>query len=105
MEEMCMKKVIEFPQHRSLLNQLEKSTDELIELHDALSKAYNLITSLEDKVEGKEAEYNTTLCRYVKVVGVNNIPVKLLEFASEHLVVDVENGEIRYEPPEDPEVS
>lgn len=98
-----MKKVIEFPQDRSLLNQLEKSTEELIELHDALSKGYNLLQTLEDQVEEKEAEYNKTLCRYVKVVGVNNIPVKLLDFASEHLVVDVENGEIRYEPPEDTE--
>lgn len=100
-----MKKVIEFPQDRSILNQLEKSTDELLELHDALSKAYDLIQTLEDKVEDKEAEYNTTLCRYVKVVGVNNIPVKLLDFASEHLVVDVDSGEIRYEPPEGPEMS
>ena len=105
MEEMCMKKVIEFPQDRSLLNQLEKSTEALIELHDALSKGYNLLQTLEDQVEEKEAEYNDTLCRYVKVVGVNNIPVKLLDFASEHLVVDVESGEIRYEPPEDPEMS
>jgi len=100
-----MKKVIEFPQDRSLLNQLEKSTEALIELHDALSKGYNLLQTLEDQVEEKEAEYNDTLCRYVKVVGVNNIPVKLLDFASEHLVVDVESGEIRYEPPEDPEMS
>ena len=98
-----MKKVIKFPENRSLLNNLEKNTSELIELHDGLSRAYDLIQTLEDKVEEKEAEYNKTLCRYVKVVGVNNIPVGLLDVASEHLVVDVENGEIRYEPPEDTE--
>ena len=96
-----MKKVIEFPQDRSLLNQLQKSTEELMELHEALGKGYSLLQTLEDQVEEKEAEYNTTLCKYVKVVGVNNIPVKLLDFASEHLVVDVESGEIRYEPPEE----
>ena len=96
-----MKKVIEFPQDRSLLNQLQKSTEELMELHEALGKGYSLLQTLEDQVEEKEAEYNTTLCKYVQVVGVNNIPVKLLDFASEHLVVDVESGEIRYEPPEE----
>ena len=58
MEEMCMKKVIKFPENRSLLNNLEKNTSELIELHDGLSRAYDLIQTLEDKVEEKEAEYN-----------------------------------------------
>ena len=96
-----MKKVIEFPQDRSLLNQLEKSTEELIELHDALSKGYNLLQTLEDQVEEKEAEYNNTLFRLAQAIGVENVPVGLLEYASEHLVVDVENGEIRYEPPEE----
>ena len=98
-----MKKVIEFPQDRSLLNSLQKTTDELIELHSAMEKGYNLLNTLEDQVEEKEADYNKMLCRYVQVVGVNNVPVGLLEFASEHLVVDIENGEIRYEPPEDTE--
>ena len=98
-----MKKVIEFPQDRSLVNQLEKSTEKLIELHGALSKAYDLIQALEDQVEGKEAEYNSILMRYAQSVGVENVPIGLLEYASEHLVVDVENGEIRYEPPEDGE--
>lgn len=98
-----MKKVIEFPQDRSLLNRLQKTTDELIELHSAMEKGYNLLHKLEDQVEEKEADYNNMLCRYVQVVGVDNVPVGLLEFASEHLVVDIENGEIRYEPPEDTE--
>jgi len=100
-----MKKVIEFPQDRSLLNQLQKSTEELIELHDALGKGYNLLQTLEEQVEEKETEYNATLVKFAKTVGVENIPVGLLDFASEHLVVDVDSGEIRYEPPEDPEVS
>lgn len=100
-----MKKVIEFPKERSLLNNLERNTSELIELHGALSKAYDLIQTLEDKVEGKEAEYNSILMRYAQSVGVENVPVGLLDFASEHLIVDVDSGEIRYEPPEDPEVS
>ena len=51
-----MKKVIEFPQDRSLLNQLQKSTEELMELHEALGKGYSLLQTLEDQVEEKEAE-------------------------------------------------
>lgn len=96
-----MKKVIQFPQDRSLLNQLEKSTEELIELHGALSKGYNLLQTLEDQVEEKEAEYNSTLFRLAQAIGVENVPVGLLEYASEHLSIDVESGEIRYEPPEE----
>ena len=98
-----MKKVIEFPQDRSLENRLQQNMEELAELHDALSKGYNLLHTLEDQVEEKEAQYNNILVRYARAVGVENIPVGLLEFASEHLVVDIENGEIRYEPPEDTE--
>ena len=107
MEEMYMSKVLEFPESRSLLRRLEKTTEELVELHDALSKGYSMLQQLEDQVELRESEYNKVLAKYSKVVGINNIPVKLLEYASEHLVVDVNKGEIRYEPPEEdpPEAS
>ena len=96
-----MKKVIEFPQDRSLLKQLTKSTDELIELHEAMEKSYKLLQTLEDQIEEKEAWYNSTLLKYVRAVGVENVPVGLLEYASEHLSIDVATGEIRYEPPEE----
>jgi uncharacterized protein YecA (UPF0149 family) len=107
MEEMCMAKVLEFPENRSLLRMLEKTTEELVELHDALSKGYSMLQQLEDQVEKYETEYNKTLYKYAKCVGLENIPVKLLEHASQYLVVDIENGEIRYEPPEEdpPEAS
>ena len=105
MEEMYMTKILEFPEDRSLLRRLEKSTEELVELHEALSKGYSMLQQLEDQVEKYEKEYNDVLVKYAKVIGIDNIPVKLLEYATEHLVVDVENGEIRYEPPEDPEAS
>ena len=98
-----MPKVVEFPEDRSLLRRLEKATEELVELHDALSKGYSMLQQLEDQVEVRETEYNKVLYKLSKVVGAENIPVKLLNFASEHLVVDVEKGEIRYEPPEEPE--
>lgn len=102
-----MPKVLEFPEDRSLLRRLEKATEELVELHDALSKGYSMLQQLEDQVEVRETEYNKVLYKLSKVVGTENIPVKLLNFASEHLVVDVEKGEIRYEPPEEdpPEAS
>jgi len=96
-----MKKVIEFPQDRSLLNQLTKSTEELIELHEAMEKGYSLLHTLETQIEEKEASYNSTLLRYVRAVGVENVPIGLLDFASDHLIIDVESGEIRYEPPEE----
>ena len=97
-----MTKILEFPEDRSLLRKLEKSTEALVDLHDALSKGYSMLQQLEDQVERHETEYNKTLYKYAKCVGLENIPVKLLEHASQYLVIDIENGEIRYEPPEDP---
>ena len=38
-----MPKVVEFPEDRSLLRRLEKATEELVELHDALSKGYSML--------------------------------------------------------------
>ena len=107
MEEMYMPKVLEFPENRSLLRRLEKTSEELVELHDALSKGYSMLQQLEDQVEIRESEYNKVLHKYSKCVGLENIPVKLLEYASEHLSIDVGTGEIRYEPPEEdpPEAS
>ena len=107
MEEMYMPKVLEFPENRSLLRRLEKTTEELVELHDALSKGYSMLQQLEDQVELRESEYNKVLQKYSKCVGLENIPISLLEYASEHLSIDVSTGEIRYEPPEEdpPEAS
>ena len=102
-----MPKVLEFPENRSLLRRLEKTSEELVELHDALSKGYSMLQQLEDQVEIRESEYNKVLYKYSKCVGLENIPIKLLEYASEHLSIDVSTGEIRYEPPEEdpPEAS
>ena len=102
-----MPKVLEFPENRSLLRRLEKTTEELVELHDALSKGYEMLQKLEDQVEVRESEYSKVLHKYAKCVGLENIPVSLLEYASEHLSIDVSTGEIRYEPPEEdpPEAS
>ena len=102
-----MPKVLEFPENRSLLRRLEKTTEELVELHDALSKGYSMLQQLEDQVEIRESEYNKVLYKYSKCVGLENIPIKLLEYASEHLSIDVGTVEIRYEPPEEdpPEAS
>lgn len=102
-----MPKVLEFPENRSLLRRLEKTTEELVELHDALSKGYEMLQQLEDQVELRESEYNKVLQKYSKCVGLENVPIGLLEYASEHLSIDVGTGEIRYEPPEEdpPEAS
>ena len=102
-----MPKVLEFPENRSLLRRLEKTSEELVELHDALSKGYSMLQQLEDQVEIRESEYNKVLYKYSKCGGLENIPIKLLEYASEHLSIDVSRGEIRYEPPEEdpPEAS
>ena len=102
-----MPKVLEFPENRSLLRRLEKTSEELVELHDALSKGYSMLQQLEDQVEIRESEYSKVLHKYAKCVGLENIPISLLEYASEHLSIDVSTGEIRYEPPEEdpPEAS
>ena len=89
-----MSKILHFPNNKSLLNQLSIITDELVELHGNLTKGYEALGQLEDIIADKERVYDSVLKRYAQAIGVENVPVGLLEFASNNLKVDMITGEI-----------
>lgn len=89
-----MSKILQFPNNKSLLNQLQEITEELIELHGNLEKGYAALHQLETIIEEREKVYDSVLKRYAQAIGVENIPVGLLEYASTNLKVDVITGEI-----------
>ena len=89
-----MSKILHFPKNKSLPDQLNEITEELIELHRNLQKGYEALEQLENIISEREAVYDKILKRYARAIGVENIPIGLLEFASKNLKVDVITGEI-----------
>ena len=98
---MYMTNILEFPHEKSLQKQLEESVNDLMELHSSLQRGYELMETLEDKLEIEEQKYNKILVKYARAIGLENIPISYLEHASEYLVVNVNTGEIRFEPPDE----
>ena len=89
-----MSKILHFPKDKSLPEQLHTITEELIELHGNLTKGYEALGQLEDIIAEREKVYDSVLKRYAQAIGVENVPVGLLEFASNNLKVDMITGEI-----------
>ena len=96
-----MTNILQFPHEKSLDKQLEESVNNLLELHSSLQRGYDLMQTLEDKLEVEEEKYNKILVKYARAIGIENIPLGYLEHASEYLVVNVNTGEIRFEPPDE----
>jgi len=94
-----MSNILKFPKEKNLEAQLQESVDGLLELHDSLQHGYDLMQKLEDKLEEEEARYNQILVKYARAIGVENIPLAFLEHASEYLTVNIETGDISFEPP------
>lgn len=92
-----MSKILHFPKNKSLPDQLNEITEELIELHKNLQKGYEALGQLESIIDEREKVYDSVLKRYARAIGVENIPVGLLEFASRNLKVDIITGEITLE--------
>ena len=92
-----MSKILQFPKEKSLPDQLATISEELVELHSNLSKGYAALGQLEDIIAEKEKVFDEVLKRYARAIGVENIPVGLLEFASKNLKVDIITGEITLE--------
>jgi hypothetical protein len=92
-----MSKILHFPKNKSLPEQLHTITEELIELHGNLTKGYEALGQLEDIIEEREKVYDAVLKRYAHAIGVENVPIGLLEFASRNLKVDMITGEITLE--------
>ena len=91
-------KVLQFPPGHNLLTDLEEKCNELNELHDTLRRAYDLTHTLEEKLNGLEANYSAVLNRYCNAVGTENVPVRYFEYATEGLHVDVDSGDIIFTP-------
>lgn len=96
-----MSNILQFPHEKSLDKQLEEAVNNLLELHSSLQRGYDLMQTLEDKLEIEEEKYNRILVKYARAIGIENIPLGYLEHASEYLVVNVKTGEIRFEPPDE----
>lgn len=105
-----MAKILEFPENLSLERQLKILTDELVELHETMAKLYDSQQALEGLILEKEEAYSKVLNKYSHAIGAENIAISLLQFATDHIQVDLETGDIKYVPPKeeeepDPEVS
>ena len=92
-----MSKILHFPKEKSLPDQLSAIMEELVELHNNLSKGYEALGQLEDIIAEREKVYDSVLKRYAHAIGVENVPIGLLEFASRNLKVDIITGEITLE--------
>ena len=91
-----MSNVHEFPADRQLQKKLEDLQDELSELYDNLQRCFEIQDKIEDKLAQKEDHYNDALERYGHAVGMENIPVGYLEYATQNVAVSLDNGEITF---------
>ena len=98
-----MSNVREFPAERQVKKRLDDLRDELEDLYGTLQQGYDLMDKLENKVAEREEWYNEVLERYGNAVGMENIPVGYLEYATKNVSLDMEGAEIvfKWEPEED----
>ena len=89
-----MSKVLEFPQDKALERQVEDSLDSLVDLYENLQRGYELLEKIEEAVEEEESKFDEILIRYARAVGLENVPVRYLEYTSNQLTVDLETGTI-----------
>jgi hypothetical protein len=100
-----MSNVHEFPGERNIQRRLDDLRGELEELYSTLNRAYELMDALESQVSEREESYNEVLERYGNAVGMENIPVGYLEYATKNVALDLSNGEVtfKWEPENDDE--
>ena len=98
-----MSNVREFPADRAIQRRLNELRDELEDLYGTLQQGYELMDRLENKVAEREEWYNEVLERYSNAVGMENIPVGYLEYATKNVSLDTSGPEItfKWEPEED----
>ena len=91
-----MNKVHEFPLDRNLQKQLDDLRAELEDLYDTLNRGYELMDRLEEKVAKREHWYNDVLERYTNAIGMENVPVGYLEYATKNVKIDMSGTEITF---------
>lgn len=100
-----MSNVREFPGERNLKKRLDDLQEELSELYDNLQRCFEIQDKIEDKLATREEWYNEVLERYGNAIGMENIPVGYLEYATKNVALDLTEGEIvfKWEPENDDE--
>ena len=97
-----MSNVHEFPAEKSIQRRLNELRDELEDLYDTCNRGYELMDRLETKLAEREEWYNEVLERYTNAVGVENVPVGYLEYATKNISLDLSGTEITFKwEPED----
>ena len=97
-----MSNVFEFPQDRNLKKELDDLRGQLEDLYGSLNRGYELMDALEHKVAEQEESYNEVLERYTNAIGMENVPVGYLEYATKNVSLDMSGTEItfKWEPEE-----
>jgi hypothetical protein len=88
-----MVKILEFPtkarKAENILQQLEASSMQLEEMYDKLDSLHEMLHKAEEEASCMEAKFNEDIKEYAKYVAVGDIPVRLVQYASEaNIVVD-----------------
>ena len=94
--------ILKFPEDRSLQNRLESLQTELNSVYEALHMAHSLANKLEEEIDKNEYLYDQTLESYANAVGIENIEVGYLEFASRNVVL--KDGELVWEKEDETEM-
>jgi len=73
--------------------------ENLEELYDVLNRIYEAVDNLETDIAKTEGSYNEALELYANAVGIENIEVGYLEYATKNLKI-TENGIVWEKEPE-----
>lgn len=74
---------VQFPTLQAKENELYDMTKDLDEMYQALNKAHGLITELELQANELEVSYEAKLRQYISKVGLQNIPIGLLQYSTD----------------------
>jgi len=88
-----MSKVLEFKRPRSgLVEELEKNIENMEELYAAYDRLQGVMIDIEEKIDLEEFFFNQKLMKYKNEVGADNVPVRYLNYSTEILVIQTEDG-------------
>jgi hypothetical protein len=94
-----MSKVLAFPAiektAQTLLARLESQAENLEEKYVLLEELHGKLHDAEKEAECMEARYNEVMEEYAKLVGTENVPRVLLEYAS-NCRIDVNSDTLEY---------
>ena len=97
--------IIQFPEKATLVNRMEEAIEEIDYMYHALQRAIEVQDKIEVTLATVEDSFNEALRRYAAIVGVENIPVKYLEYSTNVEVRINDQGEFEILYKEDEEES